>query len=347
MFQHKTQCGKRQVTVVTRELVVPLSLNADDDTQISSQDQRDIIKWFFVSKLWIALGIIGITIIIISLTLLVMKDQINTNAIQLQSSCTKIYNPRPTCIENTCINKYESYIHSIFNESIKWNTYAMKNYLKSFHTTSLGKCITNLNISCELRPDPKCYLPSNAIDFHLKMFVKNGASSITSTKYAHKANFTMIGRPGNEYDINGVLWISPYQTQIDLLHNCLLKSNPKTCILSSLGISANKKDMFENNWGNPTRINRVMQVYVYKESLMALNLRMATGNEKGTNDLWRPGGYTINGMMEAVVDRVPTGQYCWDAVASPNGTFCYDNCPTICDNVQGCLRNNCKHVQQI
>lgn len=40
-----------------------------------------------------------------------------------------------------------------------------------------------------------------------------------------------------------------------------------------------------------------------------LNLRMPTDNEGGANSLWIPGGKLPTGYLEAVVNRIPKGQY--------------------------------------
>lgn len=36
---------------------------------------------------------------------------------------------------------------------------------------------------------------------------------------------------------------------------------------------------------------------------------MPSGNEKGTNAQWAPGGYTGNGVIEAIIDSPGPGQY--------------------------------------
>lgn len=36
-----------------------------------------------------------------------------------------------------------------------------------------------------------------------------------------------------------------------------------------------------------------------------LNLRMSSGNEEGANSYWLPGGFTIGGIPEAVIDPIP------------------------------------------
>ena len=38
-------------------------------------------------------------------------------------------------------------------------------------------------------------------------------------------------------------------------------------------------------------------------------LRMPSGNEKGANDVWLPGGFTTRNIPEAVIDQVQPGRY--------------------------------------
>lgn len=39
------------------------------------------------------------------------------------------------------------------------------------------------------------------------------------------------------------------------------------------------------------------------------NVRIPTGNEPSANQYWRPGGVLPNGLLEAVLNRVPKGEY--------------------------------------
>jgi hypothetical protein len=44
-------------------------------------------------------------------------------------------------------------------------------------------------------------------------------------------------------------------------------------------------------------------------STEGLNLRIPSGNEMGTNDLWIPGGTLPNGYHEGVINNIPYGKY--------------------------------------
>eukprot|EP00486_Rosalina_sp_Unknown_P004277 CAMPEP_0201571786 /NCGR_PEP_ID=MMETSP0190_2-20130828/14725_1 /ASSEMBLY_ACC=CAM_ASM_000263 /TAXON_ID=37353 /ORGANISM="Rosalina sp." /LENGTH=292 /DNA_ID=CAMNT_0047996809 /DNA_START=111 /DNA_END=986 /DNA_ORIENTATION=- len=232
-----------------------------------------------------------------------------------------------SCTDYPCISQYQSYIDTTFEDSTSWDQATSKLYLQAFHETELGQCIQNVNVSCQLRPAPTCYLPSIAIEYHLATFLENGGSFISSTKYASTTNFTELGYNPDDYDKNGVQWISPYNQETEILQTCAGSDSnnggagsanadddilsAENCVLTALGIEYGDEDMFEYDWGKPTMINRVMQVNVYKTSLMDLNLRMASGNEQGVDSEWRAGGYTIDGAMEAVVDIIEEGDYCW------------------------------------
>lgn len=53
---------------------------------------------------------------------------------------------------------------------------------------------------------------------------------------------------------------------------------------------------------------------VYVPKPKDLNLRMPSGNEKGANEFFKPGGFTANGKIEAVIDPIPEGQYTFKPV---------------------------------
>ena len=48
---------------------------------------------------------------------------------------------------------------------------------------------------------------------------------------------------------------------------------------------------------------------VYVPKPKDLGLRMPSGNEYGANEFFKPGGYTANGTIEAVINPIPKGQY--------------------------------------
>lgn len=295
---------------------------------------------------WIKRFLIGFALIVTISVIIVMavdpegsndKGNKSTDITCIKSSSYDV--STISCADYPCISEYESYIDSISTDSTSWDFQTSTEYLQTFYQTDLGQCIQNINTTCQLRPSPSCYLPENVINYHLSTFLDNGASFITSTKYASLTNFSEFGYEPDDYDKNGVQWIYAYNQETDILKNC----GSSECVLTALGIQIGDDDMFNYDWGKPTMINRVIQVKVDKTNLEELNIRMASGNEQGidSDSEWRVGGYTINGEKEAVVDMIYEGDYCWNGVALPNGTFCYKSCHVFCDNLGGCLQNSC------
>jgi hypothetical protein len=43
-------------------------------------------------------------------------------------------------------------------------------------------------------------------------------------------------------------------------------------------------------------------------------LRMPSGNEWGANSKWIPGGYTTEGIIEAIIDPATVGTYTWSNI---------------------------------
>ena len=46
-------------------------------------------------------------------------------------------------------------------------------------------------------------------------------------------------------------------------------------------------------------------VRIDAENSSGLNIRIPSGNERGANELWLPGGYTSGGVPEAVTNTIP------------------------------------------
>jgi len=261
-----------------------------------------------------------------------------------------------TDCNDRCTANYTEYIQSITNQSQYWSEERKTDYLLEFRNTNLGQCITAMNTTYELRPDPSCYLPQNIIDHHLDKFMPYGASSILSAYWPYGSNFSTIGRGSDSYDKNGIQWVVPYPIQTELLRNCSVQPTSAAsaaCVLTALGLPIDSDDMFQWNWLNESwiraqnvSVNRVVQVHIFVYDMKELNLRMASGNEQGTDrSLWRPGGYTSDGTAEAVVDQIKGSmdnqQYCWKPITTEDGTYCYPNCPVICENAEGCTQTAC------
>jgi len=127
------------------------------------------------------------------------------------------------------------------------------------------------------RPNPSTYLPQEYIDQHLDMF-RGGA-----TKFYAKAPSGTVGPPTGTY-------VMPSSVADDLLR----RADGDVRVLEELlGL--------EHGYlgDTPVRI----------DVLDPHGLRMPTGNERGVNDYWLPGGYTSGGIPEAVVDQIQVGQY--------------------------------------
>ncbi|WP_158612041.1 hypothetical protein, partial [Paenimyroides tangerinum] len=136
------------------------------------------------------------------------------------------------------------------------------------------------------RPLPETYLSSSYINEHLKTFEEGGAYLVPK-KALDDYGRDLIGRPDNSQFIMS-------KSEMD---NLLLKANGNlTHIETELGIPPGlwkDKELVRIDIPNPKN----------------LKLRMPSGNEGGANDLWLPGGLLPKGYKEAVINRIPKGEY--------------------------------------
>ena len=127
------------------------------------------------------------------------------------------------------------------------------------------------------RPDPKTYLSKEYIDNHLSMF-KGGV-----TKFYATAPTGTIGPKSGTF-----VFSSPYADEI------IKKTNGNVRLLEQLlGIPSGALGKA------PVRV----------DIHYPTGLRIPSGNERGANDFWLPGGYTSGGLPEAVIDQVQPGSY--------------------------------------
>jgi hypothetical protein len=137
-----------------------------------------------------------------------------------------------------------------------------------------------------LRPAPTNYLPNSYITSHLNRF-KGGASYIVPRDVLDSYGRDILGWPDN----------SQFVMPISEMNQLLLKTGGNISeIEKELGIPAgswNNKELVRIDVPNPSE----------------LNLRMPTGNEMGTNNLWIPGGKLPTGYSEAVINNIPAGKY--------------------------------------
>lgn len=143
-----------------------------------------------------------------------------------------------------------------------------------------------LSIPKGKRPLPETYLSPTYIDKHLESFYEGG-SYIVPKEILDKYGRELIGRPDNNQFIMS-------KSEMDAL---ILKANGNISVL-------------EAEHGIPTGVwqnKELIRVDVIDPR--KFKLRMPTGNEAGANDLWIPGGLLPNRYKEAIINRVPVGEY--------------------------------------
>jgi hypothetical protein len=134
-----------------------------------------------------------------------------------------------------------------------------------------------INIPRGERPDPSTYLSPEYIDQHLSQF-RNGATKI----YASVPTGAVGPAEGT--------FVMPSSVADDLIR----QANGDVKVLEQL-LGFAPGDLGDA----PVRVD-VAEPH---------GLRMPTGNERGVNDYWLPGGYTSGGVPEAIIDQIKPGQY--------------------------------------
>ena len=127
------------------------------------------------------------------------------------------------------------------------------------------------------RPNPSTYLSQEYIDQHLDLF-RGGV-----TKFYAKASNGTVGPPDGTF-------VFPSSYADDMI----VQAKGNIRVLEEL-LGFDPGDLGDN----PVRI----------DISHPQGLRMPTGNERGANDFWLPGGYTSGGIPEAVIDQIQFGQY--------------------------------------
>ena len=128
------------------------------------------------------------------------------------------------------------------------------------------------------RPDPSYYLSQNYIQNHIRYF-RDGVTKF----YPAKPNYPEIGPPEGVYVMP--TWLA----------DVILEEANGDIRLLEKRIGYAPGSLGEN----PIRI----------DCKTPKNIRLPSGNEPGANSLWIPGGFTSDGLMEAVVDQLRPGEY--------------------------------------
>lgn len=127
------------------------------------------------------------------------------------------------------------------------------------------------------RPDPTTYMSREAIDQHLDAFRETGA--VRFTPASNVTDYGTLGPPGGTFVIP--------RRELDALIE--ETGGDMAQIEQRLGLGA----------GSLTS-GQTIAAYIAPEDLRGL--RMPSGNERGANEFWLPGGYTSGGMPEATID---------------------------------------------
>ena len=229
--------------------------------------------------------------------------------------------------------------------SVSVRKYIVISIKQEFQNTELGKCIKNIKTELSgntkiTRPDPSCYFPQTVIDYHLQPFTSSGAAHLGTANWIALGNFATV-------EHNGIVWVAPYTAMVTMLQECVHEADgnatsAEVCTMRELGEHAGSSDMFHSPPYSDS--NRVILVEVCNTKVHDLNIRIPSGNEPGASDLWFPGGYTSGGMREAIVDAVPSTDYCWHAVSDTDGAFCYDmngGCDIECNHEDTERKEDC------
>jgi len=165
------------------------------------------------------------------------------------------------------------------------------------------------------RPDPTEYLDPNYIQEHLSLFDEGAITFVTTGSFDR---FTMGFNNGVFHGRKEGLFVLPASTARQMIEEA--KSDPSVPAspnvqphdttaapdIALLRIIEKSMGMPPNAWAGNNNF-KLHAVFIPKENLDSLKLRMVTGTEDGANNDWRPGGYTLGGMPEAFIDAVPIG----------------------------------------
>ncbi len=148
-----------------------------------------------------------------------------------------------------------------------------------------GDTVTTMDKS--KRPDVDTYLTQEQIDEHLALFQEEGVSCLAFSNAFD--DYGQIGRNDGQFVL----------TKADMDALMARTGGDIEKIQIELGIP---DDIWLDKVTDPTRNLKLIRVDVTDPS--AIDLRMATGREAGANALWVPGGKTLGGVNEAVVNPI-------------------------------------------
>jgi len=143
-----------------------------------------------------------------------------------------------------------------------------------------------VNIPKEKRPEPDRYLSPKEIEAHLKIFEEEGVAKIISK----------VSLENSKIDYSG--YIGPkegqYATSEVIIEKAIKASDGDPRKLEKL-LALDEGSLGENP-------------VIIKPKKISF-LKFPSGNEKGANAYWNPGGYTSGGIPEVVVNQFAPGEY--------------------------------------
>ena len=158
------------------------------------------------------------------------------------------------------------------------------------------------------RPDPATYLDPTYIDQHLSLFDQGAVSFIIPMQFER---FTVGFNQSVFHGRQEGLFVLPATWAKEMIEEA--RSDPAVVNQDQktpewrhelLKVVEKKMGIPTGCWSNGN--TKLLAVFI--ENPRDLNLRLVTGREQGANIEWRPGGYTLGGVPEAMVDKVPVDQ---------------------------------------
>ncbi len=166
------------------------------------------------------------------------------------------------------------------------------------------------------RPHPSEFLDQNYIQEHLSLFDEGAVTFITTGSFDL---YTMGYNQGVFHGRKEGLFVLPASTARQMIEEAKfqpsvpasphVQSHDTTAapVIALLRVIEQRMGMQPNAWSGNNNF-KLHAVFIPKENLNSLNLRMLTGREEGANNDWRPGGYTLGGIPEAFIDAIPMEQ---------------------------------------
>lgn len=143
-----------------------------------------------------------------------------------------------------------------------------------------------VNIPKEKRPEPDRYLSPKEIEAHLKIFEEEGVAKIISKESLENSKIDYSGYIGPKE--------GQYATSEVIIEKAIKASDGDPRKLEKL-LALDEGSLGENP-------------VIIKPKKISF-LKFPSGNEKGANAYWNPGGYTSGGIPEVVVNQFAPGEY--------------------------------------